>query len=56
MPRFYVEISYTSTSCHEVEAANEVDAKQLAIDGEGYTETYDSEHREDDVVVVSEIK
>jgi hypothetical protein len=53
MPRFYVEISYSSTSCYAVEAANEVDAKQMAIDGEGYIATYDSEHRDDDVVVVS---
>ena len=52
MKKYHVEISYSCTSCHDVEAENEVDAKQMAFDGEGYVETYDSEYN--DEVVVSE--
>ena len=52
MKKYHVEISYSSTSCHDVEAENEVDAKQMALDGEGYVKTYDSEYN--DEVDVSE--
>tara|TARA_B100000795_G_C22714052_1_gene404759 strand:- start:907 stop:1077 length:171 start_codon:yes stop_codon:yes gene_type:complete len=44
MKKYQVEITYSSTAIYEVEAKNEDDAKQMALDGEGYIKTYDSEY------------
>ena len=43
MKKYHVEITYSSTATY---------AKQMALDGEGYVKTYDSEYN--DEVVVSD--
>ena len=52
MKKYHVEITYSSTATYDVVAENEADAKQMALDGEGYVTTYDSEYN--DEVDVSE--
>ena len=47
MKKYHVEITYSSTATYDVVAKNEADAKQMALDGEGYVKTYDSEYNDE---------
>ena len=43
MSRYIVIRSYRACAVYEVEAATEVEATRLAMEGEGYVKTYDGD-------------
>jgi hypothetical protein len=45
MKKYNVDITHPVTHCHNVEAENEDDAKQMALEGEGYIRTEDLDYK-----------